>query len=133
MKKLIVTLCAVAAVQTMQAADYDYLTIVETDGTRTSLTAIGLTISFSDGNLVATNTQTSEQKTVSLGSLASLNFSTSNETTTGISRVEADSFGTSEADAIYDLQGRQIPAGSSLTRGVYIIKKGGLTRKIQIR
>lgn len=119
--------------QSIQAADYDYLTIVETDGTRTSLTAVGLTITFSDGSLVATNANTSETKTVSLTNLASLNFSTTNETTTGISSIEAEGFNLGEAEAVYDLSGRQIPEGTSLTRGIYIIKKGGITRKIQIK
>lgn len=133
MKKWLTSLLAVAAMQSIQAADYDYLTIVETDGTRTSLTAVGLTITFSDGSLVATNANTSETKTVSLTNLASLNFSTTNETTTGISSIEAEGFNLGEAEAIYDLSGRQIPEGTSLTRGIYIIKKGGITRKIQIK
>lgn len=133
MKKWLTSLLAVAAMQSIQAADYDYLTIVETDGTRTSLTAVGLTITFSDGSLVATNANTSETKTVSLTNLASLNFSTTNETTTGISSIEAESFNLGEAEAVYDLSGRQIPEGTSLTRGIYIIKKGGITRKIQIK
>lgn len=133
MKKWLTSLLAVAAMQSIQAADYDYLTIVETDGTRTSLTAVGLTITFSDGSLVATNANTSETKTVSLTNLASLNFSTTNETTTGISSIEADGFNLGEAEAVYDLSGRQIPEGTSLTRGIYIIKKGGITRKIQIK
>lgn len=133
MKKWLTSLLAVAAMQSIQAADYDYLTIVETDGTRTSLTAVGLTITFSDGSLVATNVNTSETKTVSLTNLASLNFSTTNETTTGISSIEAEGFNLGEAEAVYDLSGRQIPEGTSLTRGIYIIKKGGITRKIQIK
>lgn len=133
MKKWLTSLLAVAAMQSIQAADYDYLTIVETDGTRTSLTAVGLTITFSDGSLVATNANTSETKTVSLTNLASLNFSTTNETTTGISSIEAEGFNLGEAEAVYDLSGRQIPEGTSLTRGIYIIKKGGITRKIQIK
>lgn len=133
MKRLIVSVLALSALQTIQASDYDYLTIVETVGTRTSLTAVGLSITFSDGNLVATNAATSESKTVSLSSLASLNFSTSNETTTGISTVETDSFSQEEAEAVYDLSGRRMPEGRSLPKGVYIMKKGNVTRKIQIR
>ncbi len=133
MKKVLLTSLAVAAVLSSQAADYTYLTLVEQDGTKTSLTAVGLTITFSDENLVANNTTTSESKTISLNNLASMNFSTSNETTTGISSIEADSIRLSDAEAIYDLTGRQIPGNVSLPKGLYIIKKGSITRKIQIK
>ncbi len=134
MKKGLLTLLITAASLTAQAADYDYFTIVEQDGTKTSLTAVGLTITFSDGNLVAENSTTAESKTVALSSLASLNFSTTDETTTtGISSISTDSFGLDDADAVYDLSGRQLPQGSTLTKGIYIIKKGSVTRKIQVR
>ena len=56
MKRLIVSVLALSALQTIQASDYDYLTIVETDGTRTSLTAVGLSITFSDGYIMANST-----------------------------------------------------------------------------
>ena len=131
MKKLIIGFILAAISVTIHAADYTHLTFVEQDGTKTSLTAVGLTITFSDGNLVATNAATSESKTISLSHLASINFSTSDETTTGIQNVSID---IQDADAvIYDLSGRQIPSGSSLTKGIYVIKKGSVTRKIQVK
>lgn len=131
MRKLIIGFILAAISITTHAADYTYLTIVEQDGTKTSLTAVGLTITFSDGNLVATNSTTSESKTISLSNLASMNFSTANETTTGIQNVSID---IDDADTfIYDLSGRQIPSGASLTKGIYIIKKGSVTRKIQVK
>lgn len=131
MRKLIIGFILAAISITTHAADYTYLTIVEQDGTKTSLTAVGLTITFSDGNLVATNSTTSESKTISLSNLASMNFSTANETTTGIQNVSID---IDNADTfIYDLSGRQIPSGASLTKGIYIIKKGSVTRKIQVK
>jgi hypothetical protein len=131
MRKLIIGFILAAISITTHAADYTYLTIVEQDGTKTSLTAVGLTITFSDGNLVATNSTTSESKTISLSNLASMNFSTANETTTGIQNVSID---IDDADTfIYDLSGRQIPSGGSLTKGIYIIKKGSVTRKIQVK
>ncbi len=131
MRKLIIGFILAAISITTHAADYTYLTIVEQDGTKTSLTAVGLTITFSDGNLVATNSTTSESKTISLSNLASMNFSTANETTTGIQNVSID---IDDADTfIYDLSGRQIPSVGSLTKGIYIIKKGSVTRKIQVK
>lgn len=133
MKRVLLSTLALAAVFSMRAADYTYLTLVEQDGTKTSLTAIGLTITFSDGNIVATNSATSESKTISLSSFASMNFSNSNETTTGINAIEAESFGIGDAEAVYDITGRQIPAATSLPKGIYIIKKGNTVRKIQVR
>lgn len=131
MKKLIIGFILAAVSMTGHAADYTYLTIVEQDGTKTSLTAVGLTITFNDGNLVATNSTTSESKTISLSNLASMNFSTSNETTTGIKSISID---IQDSDAvIYNLSGQQIPSGSSLSKGIYIIKKGSVTRKIQVK
>ena len=131
MKKLIIGFILAAISITTHAAEYTYLTIVEQDGTKTSLTAVGLTITFSDGNLIATNSTTSESKTVSLSNLASMNFSTSNETTTGIQNISIDIQDTDTY--IYDLSGRQIPSGTSLTKGIYIIRKGSVTRKIQVK
>jgi len=133
MKKVLMTFVAIAAVNIALADSYTYLTLVEQDGTKTSLTAVGLTITFADGNLVATNETTSESKTIALSSLASLNFSTTQETTTGINTLEKEDFSLSEADAIYDLNGRQIPVGNSLPKGIYIIKKDNATHKIHIR
>ena len=133
MKKLIIVFILALVSVTVHAADYTYLTIVEQDGTKTSLTAVGLTITFSDGNLVATNSTTSESKTISLSNFASMKFSTSNETTTGINTIEAESFGIGEAEAVYDLSGRQIPSNASLPKGIYIIKRGNVIRKIQVK
>ncbi len=39
----------------------------------------------------------------------------------------------SEAEALYDLNGRQIPANATLSKGIYIIKKHGETYKITIK
>ena len=54
---------------------------------------------------------------------------------TGISSLEADgdSIDPGEADAIYDLSGRQIPSEAQLKKGIYIIKKGNKTSKIIIK
>lgn len=132
-KKVLLITLAMAAVLSTHAADYTYLTLVEQDGTKTSLTAIGLSITFSDGNLVATNSITSESKTIPLSNFVSMNFSNNNESTTGINTIESDSFSISDADAIYDLAGRQISSYAPLAKGIYIIKKGSVTRKIQIK
>ena len=132
MKKVFLISLAMAAAFSTKAADYTYLTLVEQDGTKTSLTAVGLTITFSNGNLVATNADTSETKTIALSDLVSMNFSNSNETT-GINSIEAEDFSLNEADAVYDLKGRRIPSNTSLSNTIYIIKKDSITQTIQER
>lgn len=115
------------------AEDYAYLTIVEQDGTKTSLTAVGLSIKFTDGNLTVNNAYTDESKTIALSNLVSMNFSNSDETT-GISDILTNgNVGIDGADAIYTLQGQRIPEGKQLPKGVYIIKKGNVTQKLQVR
>jgi len=37
------------------------------------------------------------------------------------------------SDAVYDLNGRQLPDGKSLSRGVYIIRKGNQVKKAIVR
>ena len=49
----------------------------------------------------------------------------------GISNIVVDDLGGS--DAVYDLNGRQLPDGKSLSRGVYIIRKGNQVKKAIFR
>jgi len=44
-----------------------------------------------------------------------------------------DGFSLNDADAIYDLNGRQLSGDAQLHKGIYIIKKGNLTKKIQVK
>lgn len=132
MKKKVIITMLLGTVLTAAASDYDYLTIESTDGTKTSLTAVGLKISFSDGNLVATNG--SESTTIAISALSAMRFTTSNESgTSGIGQtLTDDNFSINDAEAIYDLNGRQIDP-SQVKKGVYIIKKDNQTKKIQVR
>ena len=52
---------------------------------------------------------------------------------TGISSIDLDSLEPTEATAIYDLSGRQMPQGRKLPQGTYIMKTNGMTIKVQIR
>ena len=118
---------------TVHAEDYYYLTIVETDGTKTSLTAVGLSMTFSSDKLTITNAYTDESKTILLSHLASMNFS-NNDETTGIRSIQADTaFSIDEADAVYTLQGQKLPIGATLPKGVYLIRKGTKIQKLQVR
>lgn len=132
-KTLLFLILAVVCTGAAHADDYPYLTITGTDGSKTSLTAVGLTLTFGDGQLTATNAYTGEEKTIALTSLATMNFSKSNETT-GIRLVEGGENGAASGEAaVYTLQGRKVEAGSALPKGIYIIKKGQETKKVEVR
>ena len=117
----------------MYAEDYYYLTIVETDGTKTSLTAVGLSMTFSNDELTVSNAYTDESKTIALSHLASMNFS-NNDETNGIHSIQTDAtFSIDEADAVYTLQGQKLPASTPIQKGVYLIRKGTTTKKLQVK
>jgi len=129
MRSVLLLLFTFLGLAVVRAEDYAYLTIVGADGGKTSLTAVGLTLSFSDDNLVARNAYTDESLTLPLSSLASMNFSNDDETT-GIAPVHAV---TSGDDAVYTIQGLRLPVGTPLKKGIYIVRKGSTTQKVQVR
>lgn len=129
MRRVLLLLFTFLGLAVVRAEDYAYLTIVGADGGKTSLTAVGLTLSFSDDNLVARNAYTDESLTLPLCSLASMNFSNDDETT-GITSVHAV---TSGDDAVYTIQGLRLPVGTPLKKGIYIVRKGSTTQKVQVK
>ena len=66
--------------------EFKYLTIVETDGTKTSVTAVGLSMTFGSDSLAVCNAYTAETKTIARGNLHSMYFS-DNDETTGIGHI----------------------------------------------
>ena len=133
MRKVLLLVIVLFGMATVHAEDYYYLTIVETDGTKTSLTAVGLSLTFSSDELTVSNAYTDESKTIALSHLASLNFSNDDETN-GIHSIQTDAtFSIDEADAVYTLQGQKLPASTPLQKGVYLIRKGTTTKKLQVR
>jgi hypothetical protein len=129
MRSVLLLLFTFLGLAVVRAEDYAYLTIVGADGGKTSLTAVGLTLSFSDDSLVARNAYTDESLTLPLSSLASMNFS-KNDETTGIAPVHAV---TSGDDAVYTIQGLRLPVGTPLKKGIYIVRKGSTTQKVQVK
>lgn len=129
MRRVLLLLFTFLGLAVVRAEDYAYLTIVGADGGKTSLTAVGLTLSFSDDNLVARNAYTDESLTLPLSSLASMNFSNDDETT-GFTSVHAV---TSGDDAVYTIQGLRLPVGTPLKKGIYIVRKGSTTQKVQVK
>jgi len=127
MRKLLATLLLGAAL-TASADDFAYLNVVKTDGTGLSLSASSATISFADGYLVV-----GDEK-ILLTELTALRYSNEEISTTSIGELSIDdAFSVDDADAIYDLNGRQLDKNNVTAKGIYVIKKGSQIRKIQIK
>ncbi|MBQ7442724.1 MAG: hypothetical protein IJS59_02500 [Bacteroidaceae bacterium] len=81
MKKTLLTLATALCAASASADDYSYFVLQQTDGTCTPLTAVGTEITFSGGNLIATNTATGQSATIALTALKCMYFSTESITT----------------------------------------------------
>lgn len=115
---------------TLRASDYQYLVFTLTDGTTRSITAQSLTLTFENGNLTAQSGTTS--LTIALLQLSSMEFSNDGSTTV-ISTVSADGIQNDTDAEVYDFDGRRITTGTTLQRGIYIIKRNGQTTKVQVK
>lgn len=129
-KSLLLALLFVLTSMTTKAADYQYLVFTLSDGTTQAIAASNLNIAFSDGNLVASSNNET-LATLPLASLTQMEFS--NDGTTGISQITANQLTTDADTVIYDLNGRQMPSGAALPKGVYIVKNQNKTLKVTIR
>ena len=114
---------------TAQAGDYKYLTVESSDGTTSTLLTAGLKITFTDNQLVATNG--SDNKTFDLSQLKVMRFSKTGESS-GIKAIETTNASIQNADAIYDLRGRQV-SPTNIGKGLYIVKKDNRTYKVIIK
>ena len=128
MKKAFLSLVFTCLLLSASATDYKFLTLETTDGSKVSLAATGLTLTFSDGNLVA-----NDGTIVSLSSLSKMYFTE----TSGITSATCSESG---AMKVYTLSGILVgtyPEGLSpagLPKGIYIIKAHqGNTHKTTIR
>jgi len=127
-KNIMMTLLCLLAIET-RAADYAYLVFTTADGNQQAVTATDLTITFSDGTLIATDgSQT--LASIAVSDLVSMEFS---NTDTGIQTVIANSLITDDGTVVYDMSGRQMPQGAALPKGVYIVKNSNRTFKMQIK
>jgi hypothetical protein len=129
-KALLLIMIVLFGMATAHAEEYTYLTIVEQDGTKTSMTAVGLSLSFNSESLTVSNAYTGESKVIALNSLVSMNFSNADETT-GIETMDNGQW--IMDNYVYDLQGQQVPKGRRLVKGIYIIRKGNENRKLLVR
>ena len=139
MKRVVFTTMMMAGMLTAQADNFTYLTIEKTDGTAQSLTAVGLNLSYSGGNLIATNG--TESATIALTEVSRMYFSNEQAATTVISTVNTNTntqHPTSNTlpDGIYNLQGHRVAElsqRSTLRKGIYIIVENAQSKKIQVK
>lgn len=132
MKKVLVLLTAMTVGSNLLADDFTYLTVEKNDGTTTTMTANGLTITFSNGQLIANNG--TENWSLPLSGLKKMYFSN----TDAISHPLSDT-GDSEV-TVYSTSGIVMgkyqsigEAKSQLKKGVYVIKSGSETLKITVK
>ena len=134
MKKFLTIMAALLIALSLQAYDYPYLSFQTSEGTVQSVSVNELIITFSNGQLVLTNTDGSQ--TFSLSDLSYMFFS-KEQNTTGVTRFEDVSNQTVE---VFTLNGLVIGRFESLQKakaelkpGLYLIKSNGKTQKVVIR
>ena len=125
MKKRLLTMSVLAALSgPLMADEFGYMVFTLNDGTMKSITANGLTLSFTDGNLSAKSGN--NELTIPLNSLKVMAFSKNGVTAIGDTMADDDS------EEIYDLQGHRVTR-AEMRKGVYIIKTKNRTYKVNIR
>jgi hypothetical protein len=133
MKKLFVTLLILTGALAIHAYEYPYLAFKTASGITQTVSVESLVITFSDGQLVATNNE--GRQTFALNELSKMFFSEKN-TTTGISTMET----ADESLEAFTIGGLFVgkfdtpnEAKSHLKSGVYVLKSKNKTRKITIK
>lgn len=128
MKRFVLFVALMAMVSARVMADeYPYLTFEQTDGTITTIAATGTTITFNNGNLIAS--QDGETKTIALTDLNKMYFSATSAVRNMFAEEESDY-------EIYSIEGCKIgtykslsDAQAILSQGIYVVKKSGNTYK----
>ena len=106
---------------TIKAEDYKFFTIEKTDGTSQTMTAVGLTINYTDGYLVAQNGN--ETTKILLSDLKRMYFTNEAAAISDITDEKASN------NETYDMQGRRITDKPLMNRGIYIINH----RKVAVK
>jgi len=127
MKKALLTLLMVVASLGVQADDYayPYLAFQASDGTVTTVSVESLTMTVSNGQLVAVNSNGTQ--TYTLSDLSAMYFTT--EVSDGVNDIKVE---ISDDDEVYDLQGRKMTR-DQMRHGIYVIKTQSGTRKVTVK
>ena len=135
MKRLFITLAISAAFgHSVHAGDFTYLTFRSIDGTEISFAVSQLKITFSNGQLVAANSESNQ--TISLSELNKMYF-----TNAAVTNIEEAQPIADETDVeVFTTLGVSVGQFSSLSQakqalsmGVYIVKQSDKTYKIAIK
>lgn len=124
MKKTLLLLMMLIGTLAVHADDYSYLTFELTDGSKASVSASSLTLTFSGTTLTAGS------ESFTLTNLSKMYFTTTDQTTTGIESVTAETL--SEATEVYDLGGHKVSKGE-MRKGIYIVKTNTGTHKMIVK
>jgi len=126
MKKFLLTLLLFVAALSVKAYDYPYLVFQTTDGTVTAVSVESLSVTISNGQLVATNSDGT--KTFTLTELSKMYFSTD-----GNSDIKVIANSQLKDDyEVYDLQGRKI-SSDEMKSGIYVIKTKDGSQKVNVK
>lgn len=125
MNKLLLTLLTTAAMVTASAADYQYLTFEMTDGTKASVEAANLSLTFDCTTLKAGT------ETFILINLAKMYFSTNDETM-GINTIQNGELKIDNSTEFFDLKGNRV-SKDQIRKGIYIVKTKNGTAKLTVR
>ena len=125
LRAILLTAMLVISFATIKAEDYKFSTIEKTYGTSQTMTAVGLTINYTDGYLVAQNGN--ETTKILLSDLKRMYFTNEAAAISDITDEKASN------NETYDMQGRRITDKPLMNRGIYIIKKDGKTQKVFVK
>ncbi len=134
MKKFLTIMAALLVALGMQAYDYPYLSFQTSEGTVQSVSVNELIITFSNGQLVLTNTDGNQ--TISLSDLSYMFFS-KEANTAGVTRI-GDA--TNQTVEVFTVNGLALgrfesiqKAKAELKPGLYLMKSNGKTQKVVVR
>ncbi|MBO4316178.1 MAG: hypothetical protein J5867_09510 [Prevotella sp.] len=127
---LLAAIIMVLSSLTLHAEDYTYLTLQTKDGTTYSLAVSGLSITFSNGYMVA-----SDGTSLQLSSLSKMYFSTSSDIhQLKMESAEGNVLVFNDSGVLLGTFPTLDRALSSLGKGLYVIKKSnGETNKVSVK
>lgn len=132
MKKIILSAVTMLAVSAAWAYEFPYLKFTHTDGSEHVIEVEGLTITPTDGKLVATNG--TETLTLESADLAKMAFASTN----GVEDIAADA--AQGPVQVYSLSGCALKtypgieeAKAALAPGLYIVKQAGKVVKLAVK
>lgn len=136
MKKTVLLVLGLVGTVMAHADDYTYLTFLDSNGTEQSVTATELVITFSNGQLIATD-NSGKVTTIALSELNKMYFS---NRTTAIDGTEAEDSMKSQEVEVYTLEGTPIgnfeniqQARTTLQKGIYVAKTASQAIKVAIQ